>query len=38
MELSVINNALTLAIQIPYLVAIGAIVLIIILFRRKSRG
>ena len=34
-ELSVINNTLTFAIQIPYLVVFGIIVLIFILVRRQ---
>ena len=37
MEIAVVNNALTMSIQIPYLVGIAVIVVILMLFSRKRK-
>ncbi len=37
MEIAVVNNALTMSIQIPYLVGIAVIIVILMLFGRKRK-
>jgi hypothetical protein len=37
MEISVVNNALTMSIQVPYLVGIAVIIVILMLFSRKRK-
>jgi hypothetical protein len=37
MEIAVVNNALTMSIQIPYLVGIAVIIVILMLFSKKRK-
>ncbi len=37
MEIAVVNNALTMSIQIPYLVGIAVIIVILMLFGKKRK-
>lgn len=37
MEIAVVNNALTMSIQIPYLIGIAVIIVILMLFGRKRK-
>lgn len=37
MEIAVVNNALTMSIQIPYLVGIAVIIVILMLFGKRRK-
>jgi len=37
MEIAVVNNALTMSIQVPYLVGIAVIIVILMLFSKKRK-